>query len=83
MFNESKIRENKVCYLDGKSDALSELIHHIQTKNKKTISLLELVGMYKQAQIEYEKEWNKWADYAHIGGGRYDETGEQRKVEND
>lgn len=81
MFNENNIRENRVCYLDGRSDAISDLLHSIQRKNRKTISVLELVQVFKQEQIEYEKEWNKWADYAKIGGGRYDETGCQRKAE--
>jgi len=78
MFNEKTIKENQVCYLDGRSDSLSDLLHAIQRKNRKTISVLELVQVYKQEQIKYEKAWNKWADENNIGGTRFDETGCQK-----
>lgn len=79
MFNENKIKENRVCYLDGRADGLSDLLRSIQIKNRKTISVLELAQVIKQEQAEYEKAWNKWADENNIGGDRFDETGCQKK----
>lgn len=79
MFNEKKINENRVRYLDGRADGLSDLLHSIWRKNRKTISELELVQIYQQEQAEYKKAWNKWADENNIGGDRFDETGCQRK----
>lgn len=83
MFNESNIKENQVCYLDGKAQALSDLLFKMKVNGRHTIKDYELESVVKLACVEYEKAWNKWADYAHIGGGRFDETGNQRKVDND
>lgn len=79
MFNENNIKENQVCYLDGRADSLSDLLHKAQINGRKTITVRELVEQFKVEQTEYEKAWNKWADYAHIGGDRFDETGCQKK----
>lgn len=79
MFNENKIKENRVCYLDGRADSLSDLLHKAQVNGRKTITVRELVEQFKAEQIEYEKAWNKWADENKIGGSRYDETGCQNK----
>ena len=78
MFNENQIKENQVCFLDGKAQVLSDVIFRLEISGRKTIRVDELKTICKQACIEYEKAWNKWADYAHIGGGRFDETGNQR-----
>ena len=75
MFNENKISENRVCYLDGKADAIAELVMTLQIKNRRVIKLDELERLAKSLNIEYERAWNKWADKARIGGSRYDETG--------
>lgn len=83
MFNENNIKENQVCYLDGKAQALSDLLFKAEIAGRKTIKVDELKAVCKSACIEYEKAWNKWADYAHIGGDRFDETGNQRKADND
>lgn len=83
MFNEKKINENRVCYLDGRADGLSDLLHSIQRKNRKTISVLELAQIYRQEQAEYEKAWNKWADENNVGGTRFDESGCQKVRENE
>lgn len=81
MFNEDTIKQNQVCYLEGKAQALSDLLFKMEIKGRHTIKDYELRELVKYECIEYEKAWNKWADGAKIGGGRYDETGNQRKAE--
>lgn len=83
MFNENQIKENQVCYLDGRAQALSDLLFKLELSGRKTIKADELKHACKHACIEYEKAWNKWADFAHVGGGRFDETGNQRKAKDE
>lgn len=80
MFNENNIKENRVCYLDGRAQVLSDLLVKYQIKGRKSIKLKELEMAMRYECIEYEKAWNVWADSAFVGGGRYDEKGYQRKV---
>lgn len=78
MLDEYNIKSNKVCYLDGYACGLGEFIFNASQAGKNTVKLDELVAAYKHAQAEYERAWNKWADENHIGGSRFDESGEQR-----
>lgn len=80
MFNENQIKENQVCYLDGRAQALSDLLFRLEISGRKTVKADELKQACKFACVEYEKAWNKWADFAHVGGDRFDETGNQRKA---
>lgn len=79
MLNEDTIRQNKVCLLEGKAEGVAELLYSLSLNERKTISKAELETVATKYQQEYEKAWNEWADYAHIGGSRYDETGRGRK----
>ena len=79
MFNETKIRENKVCYLDGRAQALSDLLVKMRMLRRRTININELEEVVTIACVEYEKAWNKWADESKIGGSRYDEKGHQER----
>ena len=79
MFNENRIKENRVCYLQGRADMLGEIQFEMLLKNRKVLKLSEIEGLLTEKQAEFECAWNKWADESNIGGSRFDETGRGEK----
>ena len=79
MLNEDTIKQNSVCYKQGKADMLNTILFEMELKDRKSIKKSEVVALLTEYQIDYEKAWNAWADYSHIGGSRFDETGRGQK----
>ena len=76
MFNETKIRENQVCYLDGKRDGLRDLLYYMERKGRKTLRFREIEGLFLLNDMKYKKHWDDWADANKLGGTRFrDEEG--------
>lgn len=75
MFNENKIKENRVCYLQGKANMLGIIKFEMLIEGRKVLKLSEIERLLTEHQAEYERAWNKWADESNIGGSRFDETG--------
>ena len=75
MLNEDTIKQNSVCYKQGKADMLATILFEMKLKDRKSIKLSEVELLMTEYQADYEKAWNAWADYTKIGGGRFDETG--------
>lgn len=75
MLNEDTIKQNSVCYKQGKADMLNTIWFEMALKGRKSIKKSEVLALLTEYQIDYEKAWNAWADYAKVGGGRFDETG--------